>query len=1045
GTARYMSPEQIHAKRAVVDHRADVYSLGITLYELATLHVAFDGEDRYELWRQISFETPTAPRKLDQCIPVDLETIILKSIEKAPSDRYETAGELAEDLRLFLENKPIKAKPPSPFASAAKWAQRHQSFVWLTMAVMATIIAILATSTFFISSAYQDVRAQRERAESHLQLARAVIDDTYNIELERLKHAPGMTQKQRESLIGLMKFYEQLPREELKDDSLCHDSVKARLRLGDIHLILGQYKESISVYRGAIDAAQPLCDRNDDPKYQASLVLAYSGLGQVQLAVGERDESIATHRTASNLIDKLMLAHPDDLTVQRLATEKIYLPISLEPTKIRTGTFRDVINSLNELASRYPKESQFPFAMAKAQDHLGLLLQSTGRIAEAESMFRSAVETQEKLAATHSEDPTFTFQHASVLSHLAVLLQHKGNASVAMESTQQAIALLQGLAEDFPHRVKYRTTLAQMRNNLGKLLYAARRPQEAAAEFEKAIAIMVPLAQSDPDTPAYRFRLATNLNNLGAVTSTVDEAKSLVHKQRAMSLWRTLAERYPDDAQYQLSIAVGYANSANTLDLDERIEAYKNATTIVDALAKKYPERIEYTQKSIRYKTLLGNELTRAKRLVEAETKFQEVIQLSESFSSRYPEFAREDQMAVNSATRAELTWRMGKTEETVMARQIAIDHYRLLLEQNPNNETYKSELCSQMKRLAYAHVKLGQFTIAMEHCHASIVLNQQLRDQNPDIAKYHHKLVRRYELLAIIHLKIADLEQAEESLQLKLDTARQLVKDFPDSLGMTRSIVETQVRLANVIIESDPSRFDESSRELEQAFSVATKANVPHLSMIVLLNHAMLLNDLEHSDQAREKLLKAARIAKTIEQHHASTDIKERAAIAHAQWQIGSEFTRAGDTKQASLILHKLTRESYADPILRQRQAWGIANWFAVAPNQLEFALALAKEGVEDEPKSGSRWLSRGFVQIRAGEYEHAVASLERAASFNAASTPNHLLLAIAYAHIGNKPLARQYYRQSKDVVLIADAFQLLELRRLRDEAKATIANVDH
>ena len=110
GTARYMSPEHILEKRVVIDHRSDVYSLGITLYELATLKVAFDGEDRYSLWRQIATENPTAPRKVDRRIPVELETIILKAIEKNPVDRYQSAGELAEDLQFFLENKPIRAR-----------------------------------------------------------------------------------------------------------------------------------------------------------------------------------------------------------------------------------------------------------------------------------------------------------------------------------------------------------------------------------------------------------------------------------------------------------------------------------------------------------------------------------------------------------------------------------------------------------------------------------------------------------------------------------------------------------------------------------------------------------------------------------------------------------------------------------------------------------------------------------------------------------------------------------------------------------------------
>src|SRR5262249_59367764 len=91
GTLRYMSPEQALAKRVVIDHRTDVYSLGATLYELVTLHPVFEGDDRQALLRQIAFAEPRPPRKLNPSIPRELETIILKALAKDPSSRYAAA------------------------------------------------------------------------------------------------------------------------------------------------------------------------------------------------------------------------------------------------------------------------------------------------------------------------------------------------------------------------------------------------------------------------------------------------------------------------------------------------------------------------------------------------------------------------------------------------------------------------------------------------------------------------------------------------------------------------------------------------------------------------------------------------------------------------------------------------------------------------------------------------------------------------------------------------------------------------------------------
>ena len=91
GTLRYMSPEQALAKRGYLDHRADIYSLGATLYELVTLRPAIDGQDRQEILRKIAQDEPVSPRRLDRSIPGELETIVLKSMSKEPQSRYATA------------------------------------------------------------------------------------------------------------------------------------------------------------------------------------------------------------------------------------------------------------------------------------------------------------------------------------------------------------------------------------------------------------------------------------------------------------------------------------------------------------------------------------------------------------------------------------------------------------------------------------------------------------------------------------------------------------------------------------------------------------------------------------------------------------------------------------------------------------------------------------------------------------------------------------------------------------------------------------------
>jgi WD40 repeat protein len=164
GTLRYMSPEQALAKRVPVDHRSDIYSLGVTLYELLTLRPAYDGRDRQEIMRQIAFEEPRLPRRLNRAIPAELETIVRKAVGKNVAERYATAQELADDLRRFLDDKPIRAKPPTMVDWIRKWVRRHPGVAATGIAGLVSAVGILAVSTWLILSAYRDTVTELYRS-----------------------------------------------------------------------------------------------------------------------------------------------------------------------------------------------------------------------------------------------------------------------------------------------------------------------------------------------------------------------------------------------------------------------------------------------------------------------------------------------------------------------------------------------------------------------------------------------------------------------------------------------------------------------------------------------------------------------------------------------------------------------------------------------------------------------------------------------------------------------------------------------------------------
>ena len=194
GTLRYMAPERF---RGQGDARADLYSLGLTLYELLVLRPAFDSPDRLALSEQIKTVEPPRPRSIDPRIPRDLETIVLKAIEKDPGDRYATAEAMAEDLRRFLDDEPILARRASAPERYVRWARRNPVIAALGGVLTAVLLGgddrlgarrradggagqgergarrgASATRGWTALAARTQAERQRERAEQHLYIAR---------------------------------------------------------------------------------------------------------------------------------------------------------------------------------------------------------------------------------------------------------------------------------------------------------------------------------------------------------------------------------------------------------------------------------------------------------------------------------------------------------------------------------------------------------------------------------------------------------------------------------------------------------------------------------------------------------------------------------------------------------------------------------------------------------------------------------------------------------------------------------------------------------
>jgi len=179
GTLRYMAPERF---KGVSDRRGDVYALGATLYDLLTLHPAFEGKDQLELIHRIENDPPVPPRQLDRKIPRDLETIVLKALAKDPDHRFASAEELSAELRRFVENRPIRSRPIPYYQRFWRWCKRNPALAATNIAgaALTAILAIVSTVAAFI---YRDrnervvldnQRIQRAQGETREQLFKAL-------------------------------------------------------------------------------------------------------------------------------------------------------------------------------------------------------------------------------------------------------------------------------------------------------------------------------------------------------------------------------------------------------------------------------------------------------------------------------------------------------------------------------------------------------------------------------------------------------------------------------------------------------------------------------------------------------------------------------------------------------------------------------------------------------------------------------------------------------------------------------------------------------
>jgi eukaryotic-like serine/threonine-protein kinase len=600
GTIRYMAPERF---RGVSDLRSDVYSLGMTLYELLTLGPAFVGADREHLIHQITHNDPRRPRRLNPEVPRDLETIVLKAIDRDPSHRYQTAGRLADDLQRFLDDRPIQARRSPVSEQAWRWCRRNPA-----VASLAATVALLFFGGFslvawkwleaesqkrLLGRAQVDVIRERNEAKGSAATAEAINNFLVHEVLEAA--APERTGGRPVPIQEVLR----MAAEKVGPSFAKEPKVEASVRrtIGDVYFKLAQYQEA----RPHLTKAHELFNRLLGPRHRDTLD-RLDALGLLEMQEGHLPEAERLLRQSWEG-KKAALGPEDPATLECIS----HLSVVLR----RRGKLADA-----EPLSRQALEGKRRVLGPEHEDtlsaegNLALVLADLHKVGEAEKLYRENLKTCRRvLGSEHPITLTAMNSLASLLTDLRRLREAEPLQREALETERRVLG---------PEH----TNTLNAANNLGNLLRKQGRPADAESLHRMVLDARTKKFQPrHPSILTAMFNLALDLHDLGRS----EEAETLyrqVLEARRSALGAD--HRSTQNAAYTLAVHLienGKPDDAEPI-LRELLATQRRV------LPKHHPWLADSLQK-------LGGVLATSDRAGDAEPLFVEALAIRRKLDSR--------------------------------------------------------------------------------------------------------------------------------------------------------------------------------------------------------------------------------------------------------------------------------------------------------------------------------------------------------------------------------------------------------------------------
>ncbi len=396
GTLRYMPPEAFEGRS---DARGDIYSLGLTLYELIAMRPAFDEKDRNRLIKEVTSSEPPRLDRLNREVPRDLVTVIHKAIDRDPAHRYTSSDELAADLQRFLDDEPVLARRQTQAERYIRWARRNPVIATLGgvltfVLVAVTVAALLAAGHFNRLRLHEAQTAQSERAAQRrgacagaAERARLAADESRGRAEAALAKAEENYAKARAAVNDYLTAISDDPR--LKDPGL------SPLRATLLQSALGFYQQFLK-------------ERARDPALRRELADAYYKVGQIYRDLAQQDSAGQSNAQALRLYESLAAENPNDPTIQDGLARALHThgqherAIALWEKLVQPDDPRyqaDLGNAYNDAAAHNPGDK------TKSLDYL-----------------RKALAVRERLVRLRPDDPEARLGLSASLNNIAVQL-----------------------------------------------------------------------------------------------------------------------------------------------------------------------------------------------------------------------------------------------------------------------------------------------------------------------------------------------------------------------------------------------------------------------------------------------------------------------------------------------------------------------------------------------------------------------------------------------------------------------------------------------